>query len=101
MEDLKPLTTEEVEAKIKDLPSGWEYSDNKLVKTFEFDDMMDGITLLTQLIPHCNEIDHHPDIVINFKKFRFELTRWDAGQKVTERDFTIAAKIEELVAAQA
>ncbi|HLC43544.1 MAG TPA: 4a-hydroxytetrahydrobiopterin dehydratase [Patescibacteria group bacterium] len=96
MSDLEPLSAEDIENKINELPDGWKYADNKLTKTFEFKGMMDGVDLLTKLVPYCNEIDHHPDVVINFKKFRFELTRWDAGQKVTARDFLVAKKIEEL-----
>ncbi len=96
MSDLKPLSIGEIENKLKDLPAGWEYKDDKIVKTFEFKNMLDGVDLLSELVPYCNEIDHHPDVMINFKKFRFELTRWDAGQKVTARDFLIAKKIEEL-----
>lgn len=96
MSDLEPLSTEEIENKISDLPDGWKYIDNKLVKTFEFEGMLDGVNLLAKLVPYCNKIDHHPDVMINFKKFRFELTRWDVGQKVTARDFLVAKKIEEL-----
>ncbi|PIS07909.1 4a-hydroxytetrahydrobiopterin dehydratase [Candidatus Berkelbacteria bacterium CG10_big_fil_rev_8_21_14_0_10_43_13] len=95
--DIQPLSEAEIAAKLKELPADWEYKENKISKTFEFENMMDGIRLLDKLIPYCNEIDHHPDIVINFKKFKFELTRWDAGQKVTPRDFLIAMKIEELL----
>jgi len=95
--DIQPLNEAEIAAKLAELPVGWEYRDSKISKTFVFDNMMDGILLLDKLIPYCNDIDHHPDIVINFKKFKFELTRWDAGQKVTARDFLIALKIEELL----
>lgn len=94
---IQPLSEAEVKEKLKELPDGWEHIENKITKTFIFDNMMEGVHLLDKLIPYCNEIDHHPDIVINFKKFKFELTRWDAGQKVTARDFLVAKKIEELV----
>lgn len=94
--DLMPLPEAEVREKLKALLSGWEYKNNRIVKTFEFGAIMDGIKLLDKLIPYCNSIDHHPDIHIYFKKFIFELTRWDAGEKVTARDFVVAKKIEEL-----
>ena len=96
MNDILPLRDAEVEQKLADLPAGWEHRDHMISKLFVFDNMLDGIHLLDKLIPYCNEIDHHPDIQINFKKFKFFLTRWDAGQKVTERDFLVAKKIEEL-----
>lgn len=93
----KILDESEIETRISKLSVGWELKNGKLTKTFEFGAIMDGIHLLDKLIPYCNEIDHHPDIHIYFKKFIFELSRWDAGGKVTDRDFVVAEKIEELV----
>ncbi|MDO8444419.1 MAG: 4a-hydroxytetrahydrobiopterin dehydratase [bacterium] len=96
MSDLSALTTEEIKEKLKELPEGWEYKNNRISKTFIFDTIMDGIKLLDKLIPYCDSIDHHPDVHIYFKKFIFELTRFDIGEKVTARDFVVAKKIEEL-----
>ncbi len=96
MSDLEILTSDEIAAKLKELPSGWEYKNDRIAKTFQFNAIMDGIRLLDKLIPYCDSIDHHPDVHIYFKKFIFELTRFDAGQKVTARDFVVAKKIEEL-----
>lgn len=100
MKDLVPLSDTEIEEGIKNLPTGWKHEHGKLVKTFEFASIMEGMAILNELIPYCNEIDHHPDIHIYFKKFIFELSRWDANGKVTARDFVVAKKIEELVASR-
>jgi 4a-hydroxytetrahydrobiopterin dehydratase len=93
--DLAPLSEEEVISRLKGF-SGWEYKDNKISKTFEFDSFTQGSCLVCELGPFCDKIDHHPDVIINYKKVHFELTRFDIGGKVTEQDFAIAQKIEEL-----
>lgn len=93
--DLQPLEQEEIFQKLDHLP-GWEFNHDKIIKTFEFPSFSAGIALLSKLAPFCDQIDHHPDIHINYKKILFELTRFSVGSKVTDRDFTVANKIEEL-----
>ncbi|AKM82364.1 TPA: 4a-hydroxytetrahydrobiopterin dehydratase [Candidatus Berkelbacteria bacterium] len=93
--DLQPLSQAEIYERLINLP-GWKYSGNKITKTFEFKSFSDGLELVNSLAPFCNEIDHHPDIIIKYKKITFELSRFSIGSKVTERDFTVAKKIEKL-----
>jgi 4a-hydroxytetrahydrobiopterin dehydratase len=95
MNDLQPLSNQEISEKLKGLP-GWKYVDNKISKEFEFPTFIDGLLFINKLAFFSEKIDHHPDIHIFYNKIRFELQRFDIGGKVTERDFTIAKKIEEM-----
>ncbi len=94
MDDRKILSKTEIEQKLSDLP-GWEYQDNKIFKPYQFASFSQGIGLINKLTPFFNDIDHHPDMHIYYKKILFELSRYDVGGKVTERDFTVAHKIED------
>ena len=85
----------EIAEKLKDL-SGWEYRDNKLVKTFEFPTFNDGLVLVNTLASFCNQIDHHPLICIDYKKITFSLTTNCMGEKVSEKDVRVAQEIEDL-----
>jgi pterin-4a-carbinolamine dehydratase len=38
-------------------------------------------------------VDHHPDVHIAYGDVTFELTRYDLGGKVTDRDVEVAKKI--------
>jgi pterin-4a-carbinolamine dehydratase len=38
-------------------------------------------------------VDHHPDVQIAYGEVTFELTRYDVGGKVTDRDVEVAKKI--------
>ena len=91
--NLKVLEQREIEEKIKGLP-GWVFNDDKISKEYEFHSFNEGIAFINKLVPFFNEMDHHPDMTIKYKKVRFELSRFSVGGKVTERDFTIAEKIE-------
>lgn len=93
-QDLTPLSETEITTRLNLLP-GWEYQTNKIVKTFEYASFTDAIQFINGLVGFCNFLDHHPDINISYKKVTFELTRFSVGGKVTERDFTVAQKIED------
>ncbi|HEX8974579.1 MAG TPA: 4a-hydroxytetrahydrobiopterin dehydratase [Patescibacteria group bacterium] len=96
-EDIKILDHEEIQEKLKDLP-GWIFENDKIKKQFVFDSFMQGLGLVNNLAPFCERIDHHPDIHIFYKKILFELQRYSAGGKVTDRDFEVAKEIERLYA---
>lgn len=95
--NLVPLEEEVIEQRINELPEGWTYSNSKIHKTFEFSSFTEGINMLAKLAPFCDEKGHHPDITVEYKKITFDLNRYDIGGKVTNMDFIIAQKIEELV----
>lgn len=92
--DLRPLTKTEITSKLRSI-SGWIYNSDKISKRFEFRSFTDAIQFINGLVGFCNFLDHHPDIFISYKKVRFELTRYSAGEKVTARDFMVAQKIED------
>ncbi len=96
-EEVQILTREEIEFRLAELP-GWIYDDHKLIKTFEFSNFTEAVMFLNGLAPYCDSMDHHPDVAINFKKLTFYLTDHSTGEKVTDKDFDIANKIEQLFA---
>lgn len=93
--DLQVLNQAQIEKKLKEVP-GWTFANDKISKTFLFPSFEEAINLINELQPFSDRIDHHPDIHIYYKKIIFELQRFSVGGKVTERDFTVAKKIERL-----
>jgi 4a-hydroxytetrahydrobiopterin dehydratase len=92
-EDIKILSEEEIFENLKEL-SEWEYKDNKIFKEFKFKEFLDVLAFLVKMSPFFEKNDHHPDMHIFYSKVLFELTRWDAGGKVTDMDFITAKEIE-------
>ena len=72
---------------------GWKLAGNKLTRSFEFQDFVESISFVNSLIAYFETMDHHPDIFIAYNKVTFELTRYDLGGKVTDRDVEVAKKI--------
>jgi len=97
--DTKILSQEEIEEQLKEVP-GWKFENERISKQFEFEDFLDSINFVNQLVPFVQNLDHHPDIHIFYNKIIFELQRFDVGGKVTNKDFMIAKEIERLYSLQ-
>jgi 4a-hydroxytetrahydrobiopterin dehydratase len=99
MEKPRILTKEEIEKALPGLP-GWTYADDKLTKEFKFADFVGSLSFLNRMIAYFQEMDHHPDAHIFYSTLKLELTRYDVGGKVTDRDIEVARKIEETYATE-
>jgi 4a-hydroxytetrahydrobiopterin dehydratase len=73
--------------------SGWKLADDKLVRTFEFQDFVQSLSFVNSLVAYFEIVDHHPDVRIAYGEVTFELTRYDVGGRVTDRDVEVAKKI--------
>ncbi len=73
--------------------AGWTLARNKLLRTLEFQDFVHSLSFVNSLVAYFETIDHHPDVRIAYGEVTFELTRYDVGGKVTDRDVEVAKKI--------
>jgi 4a-hydroxytetrahydrobiopterin dehydratase len=95
MDKPKPLTQEEL-ARIMPRLTGWTYEEDKLIREFEFQDFVESLSFVNSLVAYFETMDHHPDCHIYYGKVKFELTRYDIGGKVTDRDVEVAKKISSI-----
>ncbi|HWQ00128.1 MAG TPA: 4a-hydroxytetrahydrobiopterin dehydratase [Vicinamibacterales bacterium] len=94
MEKPAPLEPAELEVALQRLP-GWTVEGTRLAKEFEFKDFVDSLSFVTRLLPHFEQRDHHPDVHVFYNRVKFELSRYDLGGKITDRDVEIAKLIEQ------
>lgn len=94
-----PLTDAEIATALASLP-GWEHSGDSLTKTFKLAKYLDGLTLATEVGQLAEQMDHHPMIVIGWKRVTITFSTHDAGNKVTEWDVKAAAAVEALPSAR-
>ena len=93
---MKPLTELQILSTLKDI-EGWEYEDNAIHTSFEFDDFKDAFAVMTRIALEAEKLNHHPDWTNVYNTLRITLSTHDAGG-VTEKDFELAKIINELVA---
>ena len=74
----------------------WQEEDNRLKKSFEFSNFTEAFGFMTKVAIEAEKMDHHPFWTNVYNKVNFELNTHDAGDVVTAKDHTLAAKIDEL-----
>ena len=88
------ITSEAAKNYLNDLP-GWALSENQIEKEFKFKTYLDGLEFAYSLGKTAEEEDHHPDMVINWRRVKVTLTT-HAIKGLSENDFIIAAKAEDI-----
>lgn len=74
----------------------WKEVQGRLTRTFEFPDFAGAMVFVNKVATLAEELDHHPDFHIDYKKVTLELTTHSAG-KVTEKDRELAERISRLI----
>jgi len=95
----QPLVRKDAEKYLKSLP-GWELADDKIVKEYGFRTYLRGLEYAYRLGKIAEKEDHHPDILVRWKRVRVTLTT-HAIKGLSENDFIIAAKAERLFSSTA
>ncbi len=89
------MTDEAVKKALKKL-SGWAHKNDTLEKTFAFDSYLAGLAFATTVGTLAEGFDHHPDMVVKWRKVTVSFTTHDADSKVTATDFKVAEAIDAL-----
>lgn len=96
MANLEPLTDEQIATRLADLP-GWERVGDSIERTFT-QAYHETLHLAMYVGAKAREVSHHPDIHITWQRIRFAITTHDAGNRLTEADFMLAAHINDIAA---
>ncbi|MFN0076853.1 MAG: 4a-hydroxytetrahydrobiopterin dehydratase [Prosthecobacter sp.] len=81
-----------IHAELAQLP-GWQVEGRELVKEFRFGSYLAGIEFVQQVARLAEAMNHHPDLLVRWRKVSVRLTTHSAGG-LTALDFTLAGKIE-------
>jgi 4a-hydroxytetrahydrobiopterin dehydratase len=90
------LSAAEMTLRLKALPA-WEYTDNRLVKTFQFANYYETMAFVNAVAYIAHREDHHPDLSVHYNRVVASYSTHDAGG-VTLNDCICAAKVEALIA---
>ncbi len=70
---------------------------DKLIADFEFKDFSAAFGFMTQVAILAEKQNHHPEWSNVWNKVHVELSTHDAGNVVTNKDYTLAEAIEKLL----
>ena len=66
-----------------------------LVKTYRFSNFVQAVDFVNRITPVAEAEGHHPDLLVSWGRVRVQLWTHAAGG-LTENDFVLAAKIDQL-----
>ncbi len=72
----------------------WKEEDNKLKRSFRFNDFRAAMAFMNEVADVAEELDHHPWWSNVYNKVEIELTTHDAGNTVTAKDVELARRID-------
>ena len=85
------LDSEEISRQLSDLP-GWRQQGDSLLVELEAADFPSAVALVSAVAEDAEEMNHHPDIDIRYRRVRFTLSTHSEGG-VTQLDVELAHRI--------
>jgi 4a-hydroxytetrahydrobiopterin dehydratase len=74
--------------------SGWTLDGDAIRKQYTFKDFLEAIAFVNRLAPVAEAADHHPDILINYKRVTLTYSTHSEGG-LTGKDFAGAAAADQ------
>lgn len=90
------LSQTEVDERMKHL-TGWTLQGDEIRKQYTFKGFPEAIAFVNRLAPEAESTDHHPDILINYKRVTLIYSTHSEGG-LTDKDFAGAATADRLAA---
>ena len=89
------LSEREVEQQLKSLPD-WALEGRAIRKQYTFSDFPAAVAFVNRLVPDAEAADHHPDIIINYRRVTLVYSTHSEGG-LTQKDFDGAATADRKV----
>lgn len=84
-----------IQAELKNL-NGWEYNNSAIEKNFVFKNFKEALAMMVRIGFEAEKMNHHPAWTNVYNKLNVRLNTHDAGG-ITEMDFVLAKKIDEVI----
>jgi 4a-hydroxytetrahydrobiopterin dehydratase len=94
VEQKMKLSREDAERRVTAL-NGWTLDGDRILKQFTFADFPAAVAFINRLAPEAEAADHHPDILINYKRVTLTYSTHSEGG-LTEKDFAGATVADRL-----
>jgi 4a-hydroxytetrahydrobiopterin dehydratase len=86
------LSRADAEQRIRTV-NGWTLDGEAIRKQYTFKDFLEAIAFVNRLAPEAEAADHHPDILINYKRVTLTYSTHSEGG-LTDKDFAGAANAD-------
>ncbi|MEU6552032.1 4a-hydroxytetrahydrobiopterin dehydratase [Streptomyces sp. NPDC046915] len=94
---VEPLSQKEIEDQLAELP-GWALDGDRLARSYRLGSHFAATALVVHIAQVQDELDHHSDLTLGYNTVSLTVNTHSAGGVVTEKDFALARRVEELAA---
>ncbi len=91
----RPLGAARAQKLLAEVP-GWRLKGDRIKRSVQFDDFLTLMEFVNDMARCAEEQGHHPDFRVRYARLDIELTTHAIGG-LSENDFILAAKIDELL----
>ncbi|WP_431772824.1 4a-hydroxytetrahydrobiopterin dehydratase [Streptomyces cucumeris] len=93
-----PLGRQEVQDRLERLP-GWSWAEDRLIRHYAFGGHPQAAALVAEIARIQDELNHHSELTLGYNTVGVTVNTHSVGGKVTELDFGLARRIEDVAAA--
>jgi 4a-hydroxytetrahydrobiopterin dehydratase len=86
------LSEDEITRRLEALP-GWARDGQRIRRQSRFASFAEAMAFVNRVAALAEEVDHHPDILVEYDRVTLTLTSHDVGG-LTERDFRLAGRVD-------
>jgi 4a-hydroxytetrahydrobiopterin dehydratase len=93
---MEKLEQQHIDHELTQFPD-WSLIGDAMQRTFTFESFVDAIGFVNVVADLAEDLQHHPDILVRYRKVTLTLSTHDAGG-LTDRDFAFAREIDQHIA---
>ncbi|MER5179206.1 4a-hydroxytetrahydrobiopterin dehydratase [Streptomyces sp. NPDC002896] len=94
---VEPLSQKDIEDRLAELP-GWSLDGDRLARSYRLGSHFAATALVVHIAQVQDALDHHSDLTLGYNTVSLTVNTHSVGGAVTELDFKLAHKVEELAA---
>lgn len=92
---VEPLSQKEIEDRLAELP-GWSLDGDRITRSYRLGSHFAATAMVVHIAQVQDELDHHSDLTLGYNTVSLTVNTHSAGGVVTEKDFELARRVEEL-----
>jgi 4a-hydroxytetrahydrobiopterin dehydratase len=92
---VEPLSHKEIEDRLAELP-GWSLDGDRIARSYRLGSHFAATAMVVHIAQVQEELDHHSDLTLGYNTVSVTVNTHSAGGVVTELDFELARRIEDL-----
>ncbi|PZT70970.1 4a-hydroxytetrahydrobiopterin dehydratase [Streptomyces sp. SW4] len=94
---VEPLSHKEIEDRLAELP-GWTLDGDRITRSYRLGSHVAATAMVVHIAQVQEELDHHSELTLGYDTVALSVHTHSAGGAVTEKDFELARRVEDLAA---